>query len=530
MISNEDKIKLEKEFISILLKNRNRVNDWLNSNLTVDHFDESNQVILNAIVFAHDHNVLLTKKILTTYLEDNGYNKKEIIAEENMLMRLQISFAKSDDFPILISRILDSYAFRKSLDSIDNFRDNIKKGGVLPALKQLGENVNRILNDSKTEAPIFYQDIVKYAEEYVGLLEKKRSGEIKDYIIKCGIAEIDYTMPKGFSPGNLTLFCADTAHFKTDMMLNIAANIWWDSKKNVLVVPVEMPKEEWFTRFYSRQTGVFKTKLFNPHPSNLTEEEFNKLKVFYHTWKNYESKLFIMEPVTRIDVGVIRREIEKHLHEIKPELVVVDYIGILVPEDKDRKERNDIQIGNMLKELRIMGKKGATCETGFSVVSGAQIGREALKRLHKTAIGGKTSFYSEDLRGSHEYSTDADDIFAQMIDEKVPNRLNIYKIKSRSGLTVFQGGEKRASLELIPEISMIRSMHNDWITGKEKDIYGKLDDISKKDQNIDQLLSEEEKKIESGDALIDDILGGKHVEGSKSIPTINSNDLNNLGI
>jgi replicative DNA helicase len=486
MPTNEDKIKLERDLISIFLKNRHRVSDWIDTKLVIEHFDEIHHPILSA----NDNDVLLTKKTFINYLETNGFNKKESDVQESLFMRLQISSAKSDDFPVLISKILDAYALQKSIDNIQSFRESVKKGNILSSIKKLNDNLSNIVNDVKTESPIFYQDIAVYAEEYIDHLSKIRSGEIKDEIIKCGIEEIDYTMPRGFAPGTLTLFCADVSHFKTDMMLNIGVNIWEKSKKNVLAVPLEMERTEWFTRLYAKQTGIFKDKLTNPLPTNMTEEEYQKVLTFYKQWKEHESKLFIMEPSCRIDVDYIRREIERHIHEIKPHVVIIDYIGTLIPGQRYKNERPDLQIGEMLKDLRLMGKKGGMHGEGFAVISGAQIGREALKRVRKTAVG-KVSFNSEDLRGSHEYSADADNIFVQMIDDKIPNRLNLYKIKSRAGKTTFPGGEKRANLELIPEISMIKSGHNDWISGKEQDIYGKLDDISKKDKDTDLSFSDD---------------------------------------
>ena len=77
-------------------------------------------------------------------------------------------------------------------------------------------------------------------------------------------------------------------------------------------------------------------------------------------------------------------------------------------------------------------------------------------------------FYSEDIRGSHDYSADADTIYAQFPDPQQPDeRLQVFVVKARYGKKTFPDGQKKAVFELKPEISMIRSAA-DYYAGADK--------------------------------------------------------------
>jgi hypothetical protein len=161
----------------------------------------------------------------------------------------------------------------------------------------------------------------------------------------------------------------------------------------------------------------------------------------------------MMEEPGNTTVVKIQRQIERNIELIKPKLVVIDYVANLEAH-RNRYGRNDLEIGDMLKTMRQMGK-----DLNFAVLSAAQLGREALKRVRKsTGDRDKTSINSEDIRGSHEYSADADNIFAQLKHVQQPGALlDIFCVKSRNGPTTFENGKIRATLEILPEFGLITS-------------------------------------------------------------------------
>ena len=233
----------------------------------------------------------------------------------------------------------------------------------------------------------------------------------------------------------------------------------------------------------SRQAEVPFDHLLKPKQF-LTEEDWTKVKDATVKIAGHKgSHLYIMEKLDgHTTVSEILRQIERHADVFQPRAIVVDYVGILAPDASMRNERDDVKIGLMLKSLRQAGKPGALTDKGFGTISGVQIGREALKRIRRLGVN-KTSFHSEDLRGSHDYSADADNIFAQMKDPAQPNnRLLLFHLKTRYGKPVFSNGESKVSLYVRPDISLIRDLNNGWMADNKDDILNKVD------SNIDDVL------------------------------------------
>jgi len=468
----QEHIKNQGEFISLLLKHRDLVAEWINSNLIIDYFDPEFRRILRAIEDAAQNNVLLTSRAYQDYLVAKQCPRPQLATEEVLYSRIVMCAGKFDDYPTLKSRVIDSFVWRSSNKHIKEFNDNRDNKGNNYAIAHLADQLHALLDGVQIEKQTVFEDISDYAPEFLQYILDVRSGKIKKpEVVKCHIAEIDYAMSIGFAPGTLTLFCADVGGFKSTAMLNVAANIWKKEQKNVLFIPLEMPRKYMYQKFLSRETQISFDRLNSP--VSLTDEEIQKIEKEQNSWEEMDHKFFIMEHAERTKVSVIRREIEKHIDIFKPDLVVVDYIANLIP-DLSRRDRNDLEIGDMLKELRHIGGKNLE----FAIVSAAQLGRDALKRLRKSG-NDKMMAYSEDIRGSHEYSADADFIFALLPDPQQPKSLiHLVVVKSRYGKQVFEDGRSKAALEVRPEISYIHSREDILTNVNPDDILQKTQDDS----------------------------------------------------
>ena len=502
MIDRKQKISIEKEFISLLLKYKDLVSEWRETGPDRIFFDNNHKYILEAIIESFNNDVLLTRKTFESFLEKRISVKSDIVAQGYLYLSTNSIPVKRDDFPNLKDKITEAFLSKKAISAIEEFRDIFSKKGAGVATKSLLEKLKNLVDDTKETKQIYYESITDYSEEYYEKLVEKRNRGADVDVIRSHIKEIDEAMVVGFAPGTLTLFCGDVGGFKSAQMLNVGSNIWQFSKKNVLFVPLEMPREKMFQKFVSRFLKIPFDRI--EHPTLLTEDELKKIGTIGKSILDIDiknnSKFFIMEAPDQIKVSVIRREIEKHIDIFKPNVVIIDYIVNLVPDGNDR---NDLEIGYMLKALRTMGKPGGMTHDGFAIVSGAQIGREALKRIRRSAAN-KMAFYSEDLRGSHEYSADADNIFAQMEDPQQPqSRLNIYVIKARYGKKIFNNGSIKASLEVKPEISLIQSVNDSFYKVKHEEIMNKIN--SSNDLNFEENKTTE--KSITNDVELDKILG-----------------------
>ena len=491
-MADNESIKNQHMLLSLLVHNKSLIEDFNESPLRADCFDPELRILVHAINNAYDHGVKLTRK---TYLDFCGSylkTKQEVATQEMVFNRVSMQNADVNDYPLLKKKIHESHLTGLSSRFLREFSNDKDEKGIVFAIKHLGGKMAD-LGDGSSEKKVVYENILEFRDDYWADLTAIRDGtKEEDEFIGWGLPELDKTTTVGAAPGTLTLFCGDVGGFKSTMMLNVAMNVWQKSKKDVLYIPLEMPRHFILNKMLSRQSQIDFDRVASP--KSLTEEEYEKLrKILFEDWNEEPGKFFVMDSYEqRARVSMLRREISRNIDIVQPSLVVVDYIANL-EADSNRQGRNDLEIGDMLKDLRHMGRPGVVHAKGFAIVSGAQIGRDALKRVRKGG-GDKTQFFSEDLRGSHEYSADADNIYVLFRDPQQPDeRLQIHAVKCRYGKTTFPDGGSKAILEVKPACSLIKSSQDFYSGENIGDILQKVDDV---DMDI-SINSLEEPKGES---------------------------------
>ncbi len=450
---NKDNQQNERELIYLLLHKKSAIDRFHDCGMVVNNFSEEYRPVVAAILEAYDmEGVLLTRKSFKEKLKISEI-PKERISQELTFNLCYSAKASMDDIPLLINKIIEQTVKISITKSLESFVSNSSSKGDIHAIKQLSNDCEDILSNTiVSKEKSYYGDIRSLSKERIQYIEDVRAGKIKEEaLVLSGFKEIDYTMVTGFEKGTLTLICADVGCFKSTMMLNIAINIWKNGF-DVLFVPLEMNKDQMWRRACSREAKV-RLELITRDIKNLSDENMERIKKMERIQEKYSSKFYMMEEPGNTTVINIQRQIEKNIELIKPKLVVIDYVANLEAH-KNRYGRNDLEIGDMLKTMRQMGK-----DMNFAVLSAAQLGREALKRIRKVGSNkNKTSIHSEDIRGSHEYAADADNIYAQLKSTSQPSELlDIYCVKSRNGPTVFEDGEIRATLDISPEYGLIAS-------------------------------------------------------------------------
>jgi replicative DNA helicase len=269
-------------------------------------------------------------------------------------------------------------------------------------------------------------------------------------VLQTGIKPFDETMPMGLDIGHLTLVVADVGGFKSATMINIALNVCKMSKEDVLYVSLEMPKNSLMQRIIAREAGVDSEKISKPAMLTINEKE--RLKKAFEDFKSISSRFAILDAQERMTVSKIRAELEKRKGFFKPRLVVIDYISILGPDAWYQKLAEHSWYGQMCKDLRQLGRK-----MNFSVLSAVQLNREAIKSL-RNQKDGKQTVGSDALRGSHDFSADADNIYVQFPHPEMPKeKLYLFCVKSRYGSTMFgqYKNQNKATLEVHANIGKI---------------------------------------------------------------------------
>lgn len=428
-----------------------------------EYFSTKFQPIVNAIKQFHIKSEKLTAKSYEDFISKNfssGNYAKWIDSEQpasvNMIVLAEkrifsqicnIAVANKDDFDFYLSQLKENFVQRNAVKYFEDF-DKERKSDIFKATAQLSEQL-RMLSSEGDKNAIATLDASEYVPtDWIADLERRRT-EIEERLLT-GYPEIDHCINIGLKPGMFTLFVANVGGFKSTIMLNIALNIHRNSSKNVLFVPLEMPAKEVYNKIMSREARIDLHKI--EHAEKLTDLELDRLKEASHNWKDDESKFIVLDPESRMRVSDIAKLIERDSSWFNPDVVVIDYLSIMKPEIVDEKRPTHEQIGQMIKDLRALGRK-----KGFTVISAAQLNREAIKRQRKEKEG-QSNFGSDDVKGAHAFSEDSDNMFAQIPLPSQPSaKLQIFCIKARYGSKTFADGKTSAILNVEPALSLITS-------------------------------------------------------------------------
>jgi len=475
------KLKNEQDIIYLMLNSKQAIEQVVGSSIKKDYFTNEHEPIVASILESYDVNdILLTRKTFKEKLKQFVI-PKDRVAQEIAFDLCWISKSNINDLPHLMESVIKNYMDGAIAIALEKFGINKNEKGTMPAIRELSETCDNLLIGTEAGEKTYYQDMRDLSREQYQYLEDVVEGRKEEAPgILTGIREIDYTMATGLERGTLTLFCADVGVFKSSMMLNIGMNVW-EQGHDVLFVPLEMHRDQMWRRAISRDARVNSRFLARGGvKEKLTKEHLVKMKKAQTEWDNRRAKFFIMQEPGNTTVHKIQKLIERNIDLIKPKLVVIDYVANLEAH-KNRYGRNDLEIGDMLKTMRQMGK-----DLGFAVISGAQLGREALKRIRKEGANkDKPTINSEDIRGSHEYSADADNIYAQLKNTSQPSSLlDLYCVKSRNGVTTFEDESVRAVLEVYPQFGLIKSAALEGESCAFDEVMGELVDTTEADVTI----------------------------------------------
>lgn len=416
-------LDIERKVINLMLKHTEIIGEMVSENINPDFFDERHQPLVQAIYYTHgisEGKRLLTDAHYRTLLIEQGGKGDITIAMQvyhECMYGVHHSNSKND-FDLLKRQLVDSYVHRHGIECLDKFNKSVGKLGYVQATKQYIEELSVAVNFTEAKKSMFML-VDDLKDKYItSLQEKKDDIEPK---IECGIPEIDEAMNVGFKAGHTSLYVAATGCHKTNMMLNVALNIF-QKGYNVLFLPLEMDWNDFVTRIISNVTGVTYQSLLNP--KQLTTDDLEKVREA-SSWIAKSNKFGLLDVDEQISIPVLRRELEKRANYFKPKVVVIDYLGLLKTQDNFG-QRYDLALGELTKSLKFLGKK-----YGFHIITAAQLGRADIRRLREE--GSEAHLDSTSVKGSQEVSSDVEFIFALTKPPDEDDRLKLHVIKSRYG-------------------------------------------------------------------------------------------------
>ena len=420
-MDKSEHLKVEQKIIHLMLKSPQVLSELLDDGYGIDFFDTVHHSIVDAIFqeyISSNYKRLLTREAYKYFLLENK-------ASGDLVLNLKVydecfikAYAVSDELGYLKKQFIENFISRKIFYYLEDFKKDSKSIGYLLAAKNLSDKLNSSINLTETKKQSVLCSLDEFKDDFVAYIKNRK--EHPETIVRCGIPEIDESICVGLRPMHFTLFVADVGGGKTALMMNIALNIY-DKGHSVLFIPLEMDRYDLVSRIISNRTGI-DSSLLNM-PEFLSNEQMKKIEDC-QIWLGKQHKFQILDAPERTSVSSLKKEIEVRVGLFKPKVVIIDYIANLKP-DMRYTSRNDLEIGEILKSLRFLGK-----QHNFHIISAAQMGRAAIKALRE---GKDDVVDSTSIHGSHQYGADSDNIFGLVPVQGEPDKIKLISIKSRHG-------------------------------------------------------------------------------------------------
>ncbi|MGO0904364.1 replicative DNA helicase [Clostridioides difficile] len=207
-----------------------------------------------------------------------------------------------------------------------NFGENIDT-----CIYKFENNIRKILDKDTYEN----DDVHSIAEKVLDFLESK-----KDVGFKFGISLLDSTIG-GLFKGELTTIAAKSGVGKTALALQIMLNSAKQGKKT-LFISREMTSEQVFMRNICKITGVstrnMKSKDINESDWKLIVNAIGDLRE--------NNLIYINDKIDTISA------IRKRIRQIKPDLLIVDYVQLLTSQKS--MEKREREVATFSRELKSM--------------------------------------------------------------------------------------------------------------------------------------------------------------------------------
>lgn len=183
------------------------------------------------------------------------------------------------------------------------------------------------------------EDAVAYYENV------KRQNEIGSIGIKTGLAGFDNYLPSGIMPGQLGVFLAYPGIGKSWMALYFAVQAWRQGK-SPLIISLEMSETEVRNRVFT----IMGEGLWSHRKLSAGSIETEDLRRWHSKELAGKPEFHIISNDSGGEVtpSVIRGKIDQY----KPDLIIVDYLQLMSPNQKS--ENETVRMKNLSRELKLM--------------------------------------------------------------------------------------------------------------------------------------------------------------------------------
>jgi replicative DNA helicase len=218
----------------------------------------------------------------------------------------------------------------------------VQAGQGTKALEDLITKTSELKKNTAVIRDIDATDLDSAVIYFENLAKQQALGAIG---IKTGLAGFDNYLPAGITPGQLGVFLAYPGIGKSWMALYFAVQAWKQGK-SPLIISLEMSETEVRNRVFT----IMGEGLWSHRKMSNGQVEIEDLKRWHKKELAGKPEFHIISNDSGGEVtpSVIRGKIDQY----KPDLVIVDYLQLMSPNQKSDNET--VRMKNLSRELKLM--------------------------------------------------------------------------------------------------------------------------------------------------------------------------------
>ncbi len=286
--------------------------------------------------------------------------KEELSTDEEMVYLISIieeQECNESEILFYIDKIRKRYNSELAMkfsSSIARNLEDIDVGEFNANLKRMAAKVEKLKNSSVFSEGNFSESAIERFNDYQYL---EANPDISKGVMS-GYPEIDDYV-YGIKPSELMLIVGGSSTGKSLLMMNYAINAWrgantpslnpypeFDNGKNILFFTLEMSKKQIEKRMDANLADIRHKALSRGY---LTDEEKLRWKNSLTFQKKYDKKFHIVDMPRGSRVLDIEARYETVIAEFRPDLVVVDYLGIMKPNHDSGQDW--LEVGQVAADL-----------------------------------------------------------------------------------------------------------------------------------------------------------------------------------
>ena len=227
-------------------------------------------------------------------------------------------------------------------DILRNAASEVQSGQGTEALEHLISKTSELKKNTAIIRDIDVTDIESAVAYYEQVKKQQEAGSIG---IKTGLPGFDNYLPAGITPGQLGVFLAYPGIGKSWLSLYFAVQAWKQGR-SPLIISLEMSETEVRNRVFT----IMGEGLWSHRRLSAGEVEIDDLRKWHkrHLEGKPEFHIISNDSGGEVTPSVIRGKIDQY----KPDVVIVDYLQLMSPNQKSDNET--VRMKNLSRELKLL--------------------------------------------------------------------------------------------------------------------------------------------------------------------------------